>query len=260
MKSRAGQIGFSQRVRLEWLEHAANLAAAGVEKTELEERLQELLREKLSVGGESARGNREKAITILLKTWVRVPEGIEALRDEGLALFRRIPQPEHVALHWGLAMAVYPFLGATAASVGRLLRLQGTVAAAQVQRRLRETHGERETVSRAARRVLRSFVDWGVLEDSAGLGVYRLPRTLEVGDGALTAWLLVACLHARGGHKAPLKDLCASPMLFPFRLDAPNLSGLPFTEGTAEVIRHDFDEDLLGLRALDRQEAERKRP
>lgn len=35
--------------------------------------LQELLEDKLSVGGNAKRGNREKAIAILMKIWVRPP-------------------------------------------------------------------------------------------------------------------------------------------------------------------------------------------
>ena len=69
-----------------------------------------------------------------------------------------------------MALAAYPFWGAVAAQTGRLLRLQGTVAAAQVQRRIKEGYGERDTVSRAARRVLRSFIDWRVLTDTATKG------------------------------------------------------------------------------------------
>lgn len=48
------------------------------------------------------------------------------------------------------------------------------VAAAHVQRRVHEQYGERETVSRAARRVLRSFLDWGVLQETESKGIYTV--------------------------------------------------------------------------------------
>ena len=60
-----------------------------------------------------------------------------------------------------------------AEATGRLLHLQGTAAAAQVQRRAREQLGERETVSRAARRILQAFVDWGVLLETNEKRIYR---------------------------------------------------------------------------------------
>jgi len=51
MNSRLTQIGFSQRVRLEWLERTANLVLAGNDEATIYNALQELLEAKLSVGG-----------------------------------------------------------------------------------------------------------------------------------------------------------------------------------------------------------------
>jgi len=171
MIRRTDQIGFSQRVRLEWLEQTANLVLAGNDKTAVNDALQELLKDKVSVGGQAERGNREKIITILLKAWLAVPSKLESLRVEGLELLKRLPRRDHLAIHWGMVMAVYPFWSGVAVQVGRLLRLQGSAAAAHVQRRVREQYGERETVSRAARRVLRSYLDWGVLQETATKGI-----------------------------------------------------------------------------------------
>ena len=79
MTRRTGQIGFSQRVRLEWLERTANLVLAGNEKAAVNDALQDLLKGKVSVGGDAERGNREKIITILLKTWLTIPTDLELL-------------------------------------------------------------------------------------------------------------------------------------------------------------------------------------
>ena len=73
MNSRLTQIGFSQWVRLEWLERTANLVLAGNDEASIYNALQKLLEDKLSVGGNAKRGNREKVITILMKIWVRAP-------------------------------------------------------------------------------------------------------------------------------------------------------------------------------------------
>ena len=144
MTRRTNQIGFSQRVRLEWLEQTANLVLAGNDKAAINDALQELLKDKVSVGGQAERGNREKIITILLKTWLTVPSELESLRVEGLELLKRVPRRDHLAIHWGMVMAVYPFWSGVAVQVGRLLRLQGSAAAVHVQRRAREQYGERE--------------------------------------------------------------------------------------------------------------------
>ena len=138
MNGRKAQIGFSQRIRLEWLEQTANLMLAGNDKDAINNSLQALLQDKVSVGGRSIRGNREKIITILLKTWLAVPRELEQLRDEGLEILQGLPRKDRIVVHWGMALAAYPFWGAVAAHTGRLLRLQGTAAAAHVQRRVKE--------------------------------------------------------------------------------------------------------------------------
>ena len=120
MNQRNSQVGFSQRIQLEWLVHTANLVLAGSGKEEIEKALQELLQDQLSVGGKAKRGNREKAITNLLKIWVTVPKSLKPLRDDGLKLLQRLPFKEHLAVHWGMSMAVYPFWGAVAGVTGRL--------------------------------------------------------------------------------------------------------------------------------------------
>jgi hypothetical protein len=133
--TRRDQIGFNQRIRLEWLEYTTNLILAGLPNTEIAVALRDRLRDRLSVGLDAERGNREKAITILMKVWVTVPKGLEALRDEGLQLVQDLSERDRVLVHWSQCMAVYPFFGTVAETTGRLLQLQSTVGAAQVQRR-----------------------------------------------------------------------------------------------------------------------------
>ena len=92
MTRQTDQIGFSQRVRLEWFEQTVNLILAGNDKAAVMNALQDLLQNKVSVGGQAERGNREKIITILLRTWLTVPRGLESWRDEGLELLSCAPR------------------------------------------------------------------------------------------------------------------------------------------------------------------------
>jgi hypothetical protein len=247
MTRRTDQIGFSQRVRLEWLEQTANLILAGNDKAAVEGALQELLKARVSVGGQAKRGTREKIISIILKTWLMVPRELEPLRLEGLELLKRMPQRDHMAIHWGMVMAVYPFWSGVATQVGRLLKLQGSAAAAHVQRRVREQYGERETVSRAARRVLTSYRDWGVLQETGTKGIYTVGTTLAVNDFRLIAWLTEAALHARGGG-APLRDLIDSPSFFPFQIKPIQAGSLVAASSRLDILRHGLDDDLVMLR------------
>lgn len=248
MRRRAEEIGFSQRIRLEWFERTANLILAGAEKAAINSGLQEFLKDKVSIGGDAERGNREKIITILMKVWLTVPAELESLLVGGLELLKRVPRRDHMAVHWGMVMAVYPFWSGVATQVGRLLRLQGSAAATHVQRRVREQYGERETVSRAARRVLRSYLDWGVLQESGEKGIYSAGPSLAVEDSRLIAWLVEASLHARANGSASLKDLLDSPSLFPFRLKPMHAESLLAASSKIDILRHGLDDDLVMLR------------
>ncbi|MEW6546395.1 MAG: hypothetical protein AB1446_05690 [Bacillota bacterium] len=248
MTSRANQIGISQRIRLEWLEVTANLVLAGSDRATVVAALGDLLEDKVSIGGHAERSNREKVITILVKVWAQTSRELDSLRAHGLELLRRLSPTNRLPVHWGMVMAAYPFWGAVASIVGRLLKLQGSAAAAHVQRRVREQYGERETVSRACRRVLRSYVDWGVLRDSNTKGVYLPGLSLTVDDPQLISWLVEAWLYTRPDGTATLKHLLHSPSLFPFRFQPALIDTILPASGRLEVLRLGLDQHVVTLR------------
>lgn len=110
MKS-LNEVGFSQRIKLEWLEYTAGLALAGLERKKIVEELRKLLREQISIGGSAERSNREKVISILIRIWINGPAELKGLREEGKRLLRGAAGGERTAIHWGMSMAAYPFFG-----------------------------------------------------------------------------------------------------------------------------------------------------
>ena len=245
--NRKGVVGFGQRIQLDWLERTAQLYIAGFTKDEIEESLQSLLKDQLSIGSDARSGNRALTILILLKVWVVVPHGLENLRDEGLELLKKLSPKDHLIVHWGMVMAVYPFFQALAETVGRLLRLQGTVAASQVQRRMREQFGERSTVERAARRILRCLIDWGVLKETEEKGIYQATATISVNDTKLAEWLIEASLIASGSASSTLRAISQNPAIFPFTTESINIRGLE-SHSRLELLRQGLDEDVIMLR------------
>ena len=306
-------VGLSQRIRLEWLDEAAALARAGRDRAQAWSALAEMLRDKVSMGGTSPRGNREKTVTILTRIWCEPPPRLLPLRNAGLRLLdeigsagavesadvvesaeamepagatepasrsarfarrnrRRAPtkamepagvtepaataepagameSTECLAVHWGMTMAVYPFWNAVATQVGRLLRLHGVATAAQVRRRVQEQYGERPTVARATRRVVRSFVDWGVLADTETRGRYVAAEPCPVRAPAVVAWLAEAALHVRDGELgAPVQELLDQPGLFPFRVSYVTARGLAGESPRLDVAHQGLDTEVVGLR------------
>jgi hypothetical protein len=147
-----------------------------------------------------------------------------------------------------MVMAAYPFWAEVAGSVGRFLKLQGSAAAAHVQRRMREQYGERETVSRAARRVLRSYIDWGVLSETGKKGIYQPGVSLIVGDPRLAAWMIEASLYTYARRTAPFRDLIESPILFPFPFEKIGVGSVLSVSPRLEIFRHGLDEQMVMLR------------
>ena len=244
---RRGRIGFSQRIRLDWLDYTANLALAGNPREDIVAALSERLKEKLSVGSQPKRGSRDKAITILTKVWVTVPRELQPLRDEGLDHLRSRGPGDRMLVHWCMCMAVYPFFGTVADAVGRLLRLQGTAGAAHVQRRLCERFGERETVTRAAQRILRAYIDWGILLETDEKGLYRGAAKRVVDDPSLALWAITAVLFATGDTPRSASALLRGPHLFPFDAAVPSVGEIEAC-GALEIFRHGLDQEvLLGL-------------
>jgi hypothetical protein len=249
-KRRFTQIGLDRLIRLAWLEKTSSLALAGNDAARIKSILQDDLQGSFRSTNTGVRGSIDKTITILLRIWLTVPSDLELLRFEGLELLKRIPPRDHLAVHWGMIMAMYPFWHSVATQVGRLLRLQGAVAAIHVQRRIREQYGERDTVSRRTRYALRSYLDWGVLQETGVKGLYSAGATLNVDDSKLIAWLVEASLHARENGSAPLTDLIGSPSFFPCQIKPVRAENLVAASSRFDLLRHGLDDALIMLRKL----------
>jgi hypothetical protein len=169
-------------------------------------------------------------------------------RDEGLAMLDHVASSDTLALHWGMLLAAYPFFGAVAATAGSLLRLQGTFSAGQLQRRMRERFGERETVVRASRRVLQSMADWGALAETGKHGVYADTPRRTTTDAALGPWLIEAALRSEERSASSFTTLVRTPLLFPLDLNGLAIGRLAMSP-RLEVVRQSLDDDLVLLRS-----------
>lgn len=175
------------------------------------------------------------------------PTVLAPLRDDGLLLLRKLPPDGRLAVHWGMAMAVYPFFGLVAEVVGRQLRLQGHASAAQSQRRIKEQLGDRETAARCTRYVLRTFADWGALLDTKDRGVYSPAPLRQVQQQDLRAWLIETALRSSGADACSLRSLIEMPRFFPFAI-APTSAVEIGTRGRLEWFRQGVSEDMVTLR------------
>lgn len=248
LQQRHSQIGLDRLVHLHWLERTADLVLGGNDEATIKSTLQADLKGSFRSDNTNVRGSIDKSVTILLKVWVRTPHDLAPLRSTALTFLESREQSQSVAIHWGMISAVYPFWARVADQVGRLLQLQGHAASTHVQRRIREQYGERETVSRRVRYVLRSFLAWNVLTETDQKGVYAAGPSTIVEDKRLAAWLIEASLYAHGDDAAPMRELLNSPNLFPFRIGTLRAGDLLSTSTRIDILRHGLDDEIIMLR------------
>lgn len=250
MSKRHEAIGIKQVVRLEWYDYALDMLLNERPAKEIRVELDAFIRERQQAGGYGERGAQTyvKAVTQIMNAWVTPSPDLVSFRNVALASARHMSRDVRIVHHWAVTIAAYPFWHRVAEQVGRLLNLQESVTQGQIRLRCFEAMGERSTVERSARRVIRTFVAWEALRDSTNKGCYARSSPIRVTDPNLATLLLEAALHATPEARAGLPSLLHSPAFFAF--DLPVLSGdfIAQNNDRVDVGRYGLDDTLLQLK------------
>ncbi|MBP9217964.1 MAG: hypothetical protein KBD39_02370 [Sterolibacterium sp.] len=207
----APRIGFDRFISLEWATAALKVRAGVAQLDDLE-----ALLDAAGLGAAA----RTKTRTVLNRLWLQPRAELVDYADRGVAIFKANPDVPVAALHWGMAVATYPFFGKVAELIGRLSALQGDCASAEIHRRMSETYGEREGTYRMTNMVIQSQAGWGAVERvEKGKRVIRLAAT-AIDNDELTAWLIEAAVRYVG-KPVSVPSLQSLPVLFPFTLSQP---------------------------------------
>lgn len=248
MGKRHEAIGIKQAIRFEWMQKAANLLLAGLEAKTIRQELHEFLTDRKGNGSKGERSDKTRTFVVnnLMKIWVSPDPELIPFRDASLAFLQENPAMA-LAVHWGMLSAVYPFWFNVARQTGRLLALQDQVTQNQIINRLKEQYGDRQTVGRYARYVIRSFSAWGVLQDTAAKGCYKRADPVSISDANLTILMIESALLATPEAKGTLGLLLNNPAFFPFHI--PTLTGEYFSKNSQyiEVVQSGPNEQLLKL-------------
>ena len=217
MGKRHEAIGIKQTIRFEWMQKAANLLLAGLDAKAIRQELHEFLADRKGNGFEGERSDQTRTFVVnnLMKIWVSPDLELIPFRDALLAFLREKPSMA-LAVHWGMISAVYPFWFNVARQTGRLLALQDQVTQTQIVNRIKEQYGDRQTVSRYARFVIRSFVAWGALKDSEA--------------------------------KSTLGLILNNPACFPFQFPVMTGDFVSQRSDRIDVVRYGLDDELLKLK------------
>ena len=252
MGKRHEAIGIKQAIRFEWMQKAANLLLAGLDAKTIRQELHEFLADRKGNGSAGERGDtsRTQAVNILMNAWVVPQKELISFRDACLENLESDPDPfNDLAIHWSVINASYPFWNSVAKVVGRLLSLQNQVSQQQVFNRLRERHGDRETVSRCARHVIRSLSYWGILSDCEAKGCYQIGNKIPIHSDYTISLLFESILLSKKDGISSLADIQSSPGLFPFSFRSLNGSLIIQRSQRVTLERYGLDEEILRLKA-----------
>ena len=251
MNRRHDKLGIKQTIQKHWMDYVVQMMLAGLNEKEIRAELDEFLATQKQSGGTGERGKKTYGMAIsILASWFAPDKDLISFRDYALELIRHENIKNWLPCHWAVISASYPFWFNVAKQTGRLFNLQDQITQVQVFSRLKEQYGDRETVARNSRYVIRSFVAWGVLEDSKVKGCYEQCKPMGISEPNLAILLYEAALYAHKEGKAALGFLKNSPAFFPFRL--PVLTGdyISQQSKTIDVVRYGLDDELLKLRGL----------
>ncbi len=242
-------IGIKQTIRFEWMQKAANLLLAGADSKTIRHELHEFLAARKGNGSEGERSNLTRTFVVnnLMKIWVSPDPDLTSFRDASLAFLREHPSMA-LAVHWGMISAANPFWFNVARQTGRLLALQNQVTQMQIVNRLKEQYGDRQTVSRDARYVIRSFVAWGVLTDSEAKGCYENVAQVNIADSDLAILMFESALLAIRERKIAMGLLLNNPVFFPFQLPAMASDIVSQCSDRIDVVGNGLDDKLLKLK------------
>ncbi len=251
MGKRHEAIGIKQTIRLEWMQRAVNLLLVGSDAKIIRQELHEFLVDKKGNDTEGKRSEEARSFVVsnLMRIWVSPDPELISFRDASLAFLRENPSMA-LAVHWGMISAVYPFWLNVARQTGRLLALQDQVTQTQIINRLKEQYGDRQTVSRYAKFVLRSFIAWGVLKDSVAKGCYEKAVPVSIAEPNLAILMFEAALLATPEAKGALGLLLNSPAFFPFHLPVMTGDFVSQRSERVNVVRYGLDDELLTLKCI----------
>jgi len=235
------RIGFGKKVRIAWLTEALKLRAAGSNFGQARTELEPLIAD-TNPGKDAIR----KVMTNIRQV---VFQPVERNTEHSKAGIHFVSENDQTAfcVAWGLSIASYSFLAASAETVGRLLKLQTHFTMAEMSRRLTERMGERGFVNRVARYNLSSFLDWGIVNCDAKSKLYSRGKREKIKDAVLLSWLTESVLLASGQNGMPFSQALSNLMLFPFEFEPVAAAVVVSLNPRIQLTRQSLNEEYLSL-------------
>jgi len=247
---RHDMIGIKQSVRLEWMQKTCEMLAEGKNEKEIRAELKDYLSERMGRGVIEKRSETacNFSVSMLMRTWVIPDKELVPLRDAGLQLIKNASEDEQVAIHFCMLSAAYPFWYNVSKQIGMLLRLQENVTLQQIIQRTKENYGDRQTVDRNTRFVIRSLYYWNLLKEAGTPGCYNKGIQIDLFSEALNSWIIEARLNSIPDGKAVLSSLNNDLALFSFCTKKINGTVIRKNNPRVEVLQSGISDEIVILK------------
>lgn len=205
-------VGFDQKILLHHLDYTAKQSRK-YSKKDMYALLDGYLRQDIA-----APKSRKNTITILMKIWYNVPEGVKGIREKILDEFNEFTKDERLFAHWNMTMLAYPFFKDVVLKFGRLFQLQNSVNRSTIVKRMKNSYGERVKVEVASSAVITTLKAWGIIVPSERSS-YHQNEKVPVFNLLLQELLLHTMLHVYETDTLYMDTIVNHPLLFPFEVD-----------------------------------------
>lgn len=204
------RVNFSRHIEVQWLDSVAVWVAQGAGKKELDEQIDLMLEPTVN-----CKVNRGKTRNQLTKLWASKPDDVA----ESFAQFaiKAVIESEHpdFVLHWGMLITKNNFFADVVRFLGRREKHSEAFTYAQVQKNIVELYGDTETVKRALRSVLKTLVDFKILERQNNR-TYQARKLEHKVESKYKSWLLQSLMYNQHYRSRALAGMLDDLVWFPF--------------------------------------------
>jgi hypothetical protein len=157
--------------------------------------------------------------------WIETYPALAHQRNQAIGLYQETAQSAHLALHWGMSLAVFPLFRDVTMQIGKLCQLQGSFSRQEIHTRLLEKYSNISTLPRSIDRIIQTLADWETISKQPD-GTFT-SQSIGIEDRKLQHWLIALVLESTPGHRILLNDIYRLPEIFPFALINADQSPIP---------------------------------
>ena len=205
----AKMVGLSRKIKLSWLNKAAQLYNESLSQDDYKAKLNEYLSYEID-SAIVLRKTRE----ILMNVWFYENDPfITSFRKEAAALLRKYPE-ENVPIHWCLLLLAYPVMVDMSKMIGRFSEFSDTITLKQIKQKIFDDWGERATLSHTTDKIIATMMELGVIS-RVSLGTYRINKHRVKAEDVTLIIIQTAMKTGDTGY-CDYNQLSEFNVLFPF--------------------------------------------